>query len=380
VVVAASGAAFAATTTDVSGTLFYTTNSALVGTSLPAATVDSVTFNWSGGVLALGTPKTVSTLVSGQNADGIIFDASGNIMVGSAGINIPALGISGTNEIIKMSQAGVGLVNSTTPDGPFHLALNSTGTTVYSGGTFGPVTLPIIGTVNIAGDTPGKLVSTPAALGTPGTLVTTSGSDTTFTQLAFTKNGTVFYTSAPATGSGNYGTINLTTGVTTRIGTGAEAHGAFYDPFSDTVILTGGDTITQINATTGAVLSSISPSGATQLDQGTSDGDGHLFIGDNGGNLILVDLSATKSLTGAVTTSMFLQTNLDDLAPLNSFGPPVTVPPPPTTPPPPPTTPPPPPTTPPPPTAVPLPASVWTGLTVLSPLVIAHLRRRRKTT
>ena len=62
--------------------------------------------------------------------------------MGSAGINVsvPALGINvtGTNQIMRFTQAGTQTGSNTTSDGPFHLTLSTDGKTVYSGGTFGP--------------------------------------------------------------------------------------------------------------------------------------------------------------------------------------------------------------------------------------------------
>lgn len=364
--IAASGTSWGAAS-PVSGTLFYTTDFA-GGT---AATVDKVAFTYTPGTTSITlTPSLVTTLVSGQNADGIIFDSGGNLLVGSAGINIPLLGLSGTNEIIKFSQTGTQLGTATVPSGPFHLTLSPDNSTVFSGGSLGS---------NLAGDNSGPLVSMLANLSGAATTVPLTGATTTLTQIAFSPtlpSTTAFYTSSPATGSGTYGTVNLSTGVTTQLGTSDNAHGIFYDSFSKTIIMVGGAQIQELNATTGASLGFLSvpnSTGSTVLDQGSSDGLGQLFVGDNNGNLAVVDLTGTSgSLNGATVFEQFLQTNLDDLAPLDSFGPPVTTASPPS---PPPTSP--PPVSPPPPVGVPLPAGAWMGLTVLAPMVAGYWRRRR---
>jgi hypothetical protein len=137
------------------------------------------------------------------------------------------------------------------------------------------------------------------------------------------------------------GRINLGTFVTTRVHTALDgAHSIVHDPFSNTLLLFGDQHITQLSLPSLAVKSvmdfSVSHPGLI-LDQGSVDGRGHIFVADNNGSLVFVDYFNTQALPPAAgqyqvgnasfTSVTFLDTDLDDVAPIASPGGPETTPP-----------------------------------------------------
>lgn len=158
--------------------------------------------------------------------------------------------------------------------------------------------------------------------GGTGTALSLSGDDGLITSLAFTPSGTVYYTNAGPGGLGNFGAIDLTTGVTTRLLTGvAAAHGMVYDPFGDDLILGGSNHITQYDLTTNAIISDLIVPFDT-FDQGAVDGKGHIFWADNGGRFFFLDYTTT-SLVGSASNFVsndFFKGSLDDIAPLIGAG------------------------------------------------------------
>ncbi|RIK81385.1 MAG: hypothetical protein DCC68_08760 [Planctomycetota bacterium] len=89
-----------------------------------------------------------------------------------------------------------------------------------------------------------------------------------------------------------------------------------YDPFSDSFITMGDNAISRFSST-GVLLETITFAVGTDFDQGTVDGLGHIFAANNGGDLFLIDYSATGTLSAASTIfdRRFLANALDDLAP-----------------------------------------------------------------
>jgi len=174
-----------------------------------------------------------------------------------------------------------------------------------------------------ASSIPGSLASVPInPFGAAGTVKALSGDDTAITSLAFAPNGTVYYTNAGSGGFGNFGTIDLGTGVTTRLLSGvAAAHGMVYDPFSSTLVLGGSDHITQISLLTNTILHDLIVPGNT-FDQGAVDGQGHVFWADNGGKFFFLDYSTTNDVSSAANFSsdLFFKSALDDIAPLIGAG------------------------------------------------------------
>jgi len=283
---------FAAHAGQVSDTLFFTNFADhqiqdTVGTYTGNGTAGNGTFT-------LTAPNVITTT---PGADGIVRNPNnGFLLIGGQG-----------NAIFEVNP-GTGTFTSAVPNvSAFHLAVDPSKNFVWAAGIPGSLSRTSI---------------TPNLNGT-GTVLALSGGDTTVTSLAFTPGGTVFYTDAGPGGSGNFGTINLTTGVTTRLLTGVPAaHGMVFDPFSGDLILGGSDQISQIDPTNPTViLSTLTLSGNT-FDQGAVDGLGHIFWADNGGRFLFEDYSTT-SLVGNIgnfVSDNFFQSSLDDIAPLIVAG------------------------------------------------------------
>ena len=163
--------------------------------------------------------------------------------------------------------------------------------------------------------------------------------DTALTQIVSTPFGS-FYTVSGAFGFGNFGTLaftSATTATTSRLhGVGgsvggatlAAAHGGVYDPYTNTIIIMGDNHITQLDLLGNIIsdrdflgLDGISDADLN-FDQGTVDGAGHLLVASNFGHVLFVDY-ATTGLVGSLSnfaTIPFLETNLDDIAPLVGAG------------------------------------------------------------
>ncbi|MBU6399477.1 MAG: DUF11 domain-containing protein, partial [Verrucomicrobia bacterium] len=160
----------------------------------------------------------------------------------------------------------------------------------------------------------------PFGNGIPHTL---SGDDTSVLTLAWDPAGNVYYTSS----GGGFGLIDLTNFVTSRKLTPPADHGMAYDPYTGTLMVSGGNHISQISAnpTNMQVISDLDLGTrgiSVQFDQGTVDGQGHVFFADNNGKLVFVDYSASKLIgaTNNFVTAPFLAPNLDDVAPIGLLG------------------------------------------------------------
>jgi len=91
------------------------------------------------------------------------------------------------------------------------------------------------------------------------------------------------------------------------------------------LVLFGDSHVTQIDPVTSTIVSDRVFSGV-QFDQGTVDGKRHAFVASNFGNLLFMDYSNT-GLVGDASNFValpFLDTNLDDVAPLSGSGAPPT--------------------------------------------------------
>ena len=245
------------------------------------------------GTFTLTTPHVITTT---PGADGIVRNPNnGQLLIGGQG-----------NAVYQVNPS-TGTFTSATPSvAAFHLEVDPSKNIVW------------------ASAIPGNLSSLPInPFGGAGTVLTLTGSNTAITSLAFTPGGTVFYTAAGAGGVGNFGTINLTTGVTSAlISNLPAAHGMVFDPFSGDLILGGSNHITQIDPLNPTViLSDLTVLGNT-FDQGAVDGLGHIFWADNGGRFFFEDYSTT-GLAGSASNFVsdnFFQSNLDDIAPLIGAG------------------------------------------------------------
>ena len=268
-----------------------TSSADLYFTTFSPETVRKVTYQVSNGRLSFVNSKVIARL---PGADGAVFSPGGGLLVG------------GGNGSVYSVDTGSGTVSSVAAGTrAFMLSPTPQGRQVYTAGLPGPLAV---------------LATDPLR---PGQTVALSGDDSALTGLAFAPRGTVIYTSSDPSGTGDIGTINLATGVTHRLFQNvAGAHGALYDPYTDSFITMGGSTILQLSASDPSKVVSETTLSITRVDQGAVDGHGRLFAASNGGDLALIDYSATKrvgSLADRISTS-FLAANLDDVAPLIGAG------------------------------------------------------------
>lgn len=158
-----------------------------------------------------------------------------------------------------------------------------------------------------------------------------TGDDPEITQLLPTPYGYFYTTDVYGSGNGSFGRVDfnndLTAGVTVRLAEGLlAAHGGTYDPYTDTIIIFGGRHIYQMDSE-GNIVSDHSvdePAGASPMhfDQGTVDGKGHIFVADNLGYLVFVDVTKTKRVPDPATHIglQWISDFLDDVAPLIGYG------------------------------------------------------------
>jgi uncharacterized membrane protein len=272
----------AATVTASSIELYYTTFGG-------PSSIDKVAVSLNQGVLTLGAPTPI---VQGLPADGLIFLPNGDLLT--------------ANGIASEVNPETGAVTTENQVSGEHLALDPSGKFVWTS------------------PQPGPLYKLPIDPLGPATQETLTGDDTQVTHLAFDNAGQAFYVSSGGGGDGSFGLIDLTTFTTKRIYNKLpSAHGISYDPFSGDLFLVGANSVTQIDPNTLKIVSELDfPNSGFTLDQGANDGKGHLFAADNGGHLLVVDYSAT-GLVGDPSNFVatpFLQTDLDDVAPLSGLG------------------------------------------------------------
>ena len=266
-----------------SGDLYYTRYS---GTP----NVKKVTFSYQNSAFTLGTTVTVATVTG---ADGIVFSPDGDVLIGGQGNRLHKINLS------------TGSVTTVFPGvQAYHLSLDSSGTKVWAAGI------------------PGNLAEVPLNPFSNGTLRALTGDDTAVTSLAFDTCGNAFYTSSDGNGNGNFGVIDLVSFTTTRKMTSLPAaHGMAYDAFTGDLLLFGSTHVTQINPANLQIVSDLTVSNAL-LDQGTADGKGHVYVASNTGSVLFVDYSSTGLIADPrnFKSYVFLDSNLDDVAPLSGPG------------------------------------------------------------
>ena len=208
------------------------------------------------------TPGTAINLASTPGADGIVLNPNnGQLLVGG----------QATGNIYQVPTAGGSYTTLNAGMSTYEITVDPSGNSVWGGGSEGSATTITSVPLNPTGGTP--------------TVKPVSGSNTTITHITFVPGqapGIAFYTSGGDSGGGNFGTIDLSTGVTTALLTGVQyAHGMIYDPFTGDLIISGGNELAQINPTTDALVSLLTLSGdpTEELDQGAVDGQGHLYLG-----------------------------------------------------------------------------------------------------
>lgn len=281
--------------TPAQGEIYFTTfqNQGTCAGNSCTTNVWKVSYNYDGNAtFTLGSPAAVATT---PGADGIVFQpgSATNLLVGGQSSGQVFLVNSGTGSY-------TGVDSGIAAD--YHLTISPSGAHVYTAGIPGTLT---------------ELPANPLGAGTP---LTITGDNTQITELAFVPGmpNMAFYTSSTPTGNGDFGELNLTTMVTTRlIGNLPAAHGIIYDPYTRDLILSGANEIAQIDPTNpSTVLSSYTDSTPnTQFDQATVDGAGHLFVASNNdGNLLFMDYSRSGLVgSSGFETEQFLASSLDDL-------------------------------------------------------------------
>ena len=250
------------------------------------------------GTFSSGVPSNLATT---PGADGIVMNPNNNQLL---------IGGQGTGNIYQVPISGGSYTTLNAGMATYEITVDPNGNKVWGGGSEGGAS---------------TITSVPInPVGSPAVTAVT-GTDSTVTHITFVPGqapGMAFYTSGGDDGGGNFGLINLNTGVTTALLTDVQyAHGMVYDPFTGDLIISGGNELVQIDPNTYSVISTAF-FGNDTLDQGAVDGQGHLFWADNGGNLAFVDYSNTGLIGSAsdFTSNNFLASFLDDLAPIVGEG------------------------------------------------------------
>jgi uncharacterized membrane protein len=278
------------------GTSTTAPNAALVFTQFASTTggVSQVNIGYNGSAVTIGTPAPILTNSPG---DGLIFLPNGNLLVGG--------------ETVREINPTTGAVIATIPINGEHLSLDPSGTKVWTSDQPGPleeIDLPSLNVVthNLSGD------------------------DSNVVAVAFDSAGNAYYTNngllfgASQWSPGTFGQIDLTTFTTKRlISNLGSAHGMAFDSYTGDLILVNAASISQFDPRTLKIVSDREFRGQSfGLDQGSVDGQGHLYVADNGGHLIFVDYSATGLIGDPrdFVSTPFLAATLDDLAPLSGLG------------------------------------------------------------
>lgn len=198
--------------------------------------------------------------------------------------------------------------------GAFHLSLDPGGEKLWVNGTPGPL---------------GEMPLNPFG---PGIGHTITGDDTTITSFVFVPlpagGHEIYYTASPSNGPGNFGKIDPVTFVTTRIISNlTAAHGLVYDPWTRTLILSGGRRQAQVDPFQNPPVivseldwTTLAPT--LNLDQSGVDGEGLMLGASNDGTLVFVDYRATNRIGDPANLKYveFLDSFLDDV--VTQFAPP----------------------------------------------------------
>jgi streptogramin lyase len=276
----------------IQGTMFYTTFSGGVN-------IHKVDYNYNG--TNSFTLSNNTGLASTPGADGVVFTSDGFLAVGGQGPTV--FRVNPTTGAFTSQNTGAGGLNA------FHMSVAPNGAIIAA---------------NIPGQ-PVRFNSTLTNNGTP--LSFSGGLDSVLDTIVFDKTGQGWYTSSGSGGFGNFGKVNIdftnNTYTTNRTMSGVPAaHGAAYDPFTDTIVLFGDGHLSQVDPNgSGASLLHDASGFAGTFDQGAVDGQGHIFAANNNGDLTFMDISGSKNVgaPGFVNTQ-FLAGSLDDVAPLTGLG------------------------------------------------------------
>ncbi|HZN37202.1 MAG TPA: hypothetical protein VFD82_00275 [Planctomycetota bacterium] len=259
----------------------------------PPNNVRQVLFTYNAGLGTTGF-SNYTTITTTPGADGVLFAPDSDLIVG------------GQADAVHKVVIATGLFATVTAGGAqsYHVMLDTSGTIVWTAGI------------------PGFLASVPLQPFANGTAHPLSGDDTAVTHLGFAGNK-VYYSASFPSGLGNFGTIDLATFTTTRLFTLVPwAHGMTFDCYTDKVIVFANNSVVQIDPATDLIVSSLTvPTPSLQLDQGTSDGDGHLYIASNTGHMLFLDITVSQLIgTPDFADTPFLEAGLDDLAPECGLG------------------------------------------------------------
>ena len=253
--------------------------------------VMKVHFNYSNGKFALDKPATVATL---NGVDGAVFAPDGDLLVGGQGDIVHKVHIAdGKSRDVRAN------------GGAFHLSMDPSGKKVWAAGIPGPL-------VEIPLD--------PFGAGIPHSL---TGDDQVVTSIAFDGTGHAYYTSGGSGGYGSVGLIDLKTFTTQRrLENVPAAHGMVFDRFTGNLLLFGSTHVTQVDPGAMKIVSDLTVKAPVTLDQGTVDGNGYVFVASNQGQLVFVDYSGSKKIgaSGNTVSVQFVESNLDDVAPLSGAG------------------------------------------------------------
>jgi hypothetical protein len=246
-------------------------------------------------------PKTLTlgpimNIASTPGADGLVFTSDGFLAVGAQGNAAHRVNPNAVNSFTTVNAGGTSA---------FHMMVAPDGT-IYSSGIPGK---------------PATYNSTLTNNGTAHNTVTGSVSVLDTISWAGSDSNHGFYTSSGSGGFGSFGTIDLTNPAnfvtSQKFGNLPAAHGMTHDPRTGDLILFGDGHITQIDPNNPTVIKSDLAIGGVNLDQGTVDGEGHVYVADNGGNLVFLDMRQSGLVNSPLNTLVvrFLASNLDDFAP-----------------------------------------------------------------
>ena len=336
------------------GTIYFTCflNQGSQGSSCQTGSdVQKASYDYQGGVLSVGQPQAVANT---KGADGLQFLGNGDLVVAGQQSG-------GVTEVVPSSAKVVARV-STTLSSVDHISLAPSGQYLTAGGYGGGGLDLIPVSSGVIQNGISCQLQQPA-----GTAISSSG--VVMDTVAWTPSGQAYYTQSNRSdlygGYGTFGAISIsyTAGTTpscsavlTPIRTGfPAAHGMAYDPYSGDLILFGSQMVAQmgVSGTSATVLSEVTFGGQActpgltsclqysgnsgsssqdMFDQGAVDGQGHLFVSNNNGDLAFVDYSQSPSQLIAGTTGApsyvydhFETTAMDDVAPLVGSGGPLEV-------------------------------------------------------
>jgi hypothetical protein len=99
------------------------------------------------------------------------------------------------------------------------------------------------------------------------------------------------------------------------------AHGLTFDPLTNDIVFSSGnevDQLDQLDPRSGTAVSTFTDANTSdEFGQSAVDGNGHLFVASNNGNLLGIDYDCTKLIGTSTSAESFLVANLDDNAPLS---------------------------------------------------------------